>query len=763
MSDAEAYTRRVAPTRATLARVGVATTVALSLHAACSSGGATASGAGGAGTGGHPTTHGTTSGVASGSSSGSPLTPTFVVSGIVTDGTNPLAGAMVLQGGAGAPAAVTGADGAYSITLTQAIPGTPTVVATRAGYRTAGVDFDVLPDGPVEIALAYVTPPDNPGYVYGEPGVGNPTLDNSTAFCGHCHTTLVKQFQASAHAEAARSSLVQDLYAGVSEAYATQAACVAAGGVWRAGLVPGAPSTSMSKCYLGGGVLPDLNPGCGAAAGLACDDPALPASAKPAAFGGCADCHAPGMNGPAGGRNLHDAVGVAYRDGNHCDFCHHVRDVDLTKPAGTAGALILQRPRDEDSPMPGSQLRQVMYGRLLDVTNGFMGGSYQPKFAASELCGGCHEQKQPALLPGAALDPSRWPDGLPTHSTYGEWLGSSYDVQDHKPCQDCHMPPDDTGLSNTVDVTKPASAGIVYGFVHPPDQIRKHVFRDPLDGTPRFIDQAVSVAVSATSNGATLTVQAQVQNTGAGHALPTGEPMRALVLVVDAQACGSAMTPVDGMTVNDVGGAAAAGIVGTGVTFAGAVMTWPAAAGVASPGAVVRVVRPTATYDDYAGVGFFANPALTPKQKGLEIRRPVGEATVAIANGAVLTLTGALAVQAGDLVYLGDALTWPPVDAAPSLALAGRPGYSFARVMVDPGGARSVPHYRAVDIASDNRIPPKATASTTHGFAIPAGCTSATITAALLYRQVPVAFAKLRGWEANDYVIGQASAVVALP
>src|SRR5262249_34139750 len=158
--------------------------------------------------------------------------------------------------------------------------------------------------------------------------------DNNTSYCGHCHTTFAKQFVGSMHARATSSPLVQDLYAGVSEAFASAAVCTAAGGTWRTGLVPGTAATTISKCYLGGGVLPHLNPGCGGGGQLACGGPPLPAAQAPAAFGRCADCHAPGIDGVAGGRNLHDAVGVTFDNGRQCDVCHHVRDVDLTKPPG---------------------------------------------------------------------------------------------------------------------------------------------------------------------------------------------------------------------------------------------------------------------------------------------------------------------------------------------------------------------------------------------------------------------------------------------
>jgi hypothetical protein len=729
----------------------------------CSSGPATGTG----GTGGAPTgsvsssAHASTGAVASGSGGSAPLTETFTVSGVVTDGKSPVEGALVMQGG-GQPAMTTGPDGAYTITLTQAIPGTPAVVAAKIGYRAAGVEFYELPTGPVELALRFAAAPDNVGYLYAQPGDGDVQHDKNTTFCGHCHTTFAKQFHGSEHAESARSAELQDLYAGVSEAFPSAAACQAAGGTWRAGLVPGTASDTASKCYLGGGVLPDLNPACGGAGQLACDDPAAPAAEKPTAFGRCADCHAAGMDGKAGGRNLLDAVGVGYQEGTHCDLCHHVRDVDLSKPPGVGGALILQRPHETQSDQPGSPVWQVTYGPLADVPNGFVGGSYQPGYSASTYCGACHEQKQEALVPGTALDAARWPGGLPTHSTYSEWAASSYNTPAGQ-CQSCHMPKDDTGLTNSLDVTTPVDASITFGFVRAPDQIRQHTFQGALAGTPRLIDGALQLSLAAAPGGPGLAVDVQVLNKGSGHAIPSGEPMRALLLLIDADACGQALTPAAGMTLDDVAGATAAGQVGVDVTAAGSTLTWAAGAKLAKAGDAVRVVRPTGTFEDYAGIGIFAGPGLTPAQKGVEIRTPVGEAKVLSAAGAQLTLSAALAAQAGDLVYLGDAVAAPVTDGDASRALAGRAGHTFARVLVDATGARGVPHHRGVDLASDNRLASGASATTHHGYGVPVGCAAATVTAKLVYRRSGVTLARQRGWDARDYVVATATANVTLP
>lgn len=735
---------------------------------ACSSTPEETGGAGGTGgSGGSTTTGGTgptttlgTTTPSSTTSSTTELPPVFTVSGIVTDGDAPLEGAIVMQGG-GTPDFVTGPDGAFSIEITQQIPGQPAVVATKIGYRTRGVELDEVPAEPIVLALLAAEPPDNQGYKFHPPGVGDPAIDNNTSVCGHCHTKFVAQYRASAHARATKDPLVQDLYAGVSGAAPDAAACSAAGGVWKTGLVPGTEGDAAQRCYVGGGVLPDLNAGCGGPAQPACDDPALAAANKPAAFGACADCHAPGMDGKAGGRNLLEATGIAFDAGNHCDVCHKARDVDLSKPAGVAGALVLQRPREKVSDDPGAKVIQVMFGPLPDVANEFMGGSYQPKFTTSDLCGACHEQRQPALLPGASLDPGRWPEGLPVHSTYSEWKDSSFNTPG-TPCQFCHMPPDDTGLQSTVDVTNAGNASVTFGFVRPPEQIRKHTFRGPLSGTPRFIDSALNLVLSLSLGSgaggeALVTADVAIQNILAGHAIPTGEPMRALVLVVRAEGCGSALAAVGGGTVQDGGGALASGVVGGGVQVNGMAVTWAGAGGKAAPGMRIRIVRASGVFDDYAGVGFFADPGLTAEEKGLPVFSPVGEAAVVSAAGDSITLDAAIPAAAGDVVYLGEALPAVIGDGDASRAVAGAAGYVFQKTLVDPAGARGVHHYRAVDIVSDNRVPPQGSAGSRHTFALPVGCDAGKVTATLMYRPVPVDMARLRGWEAKDWVVGKAT------
>jgi hypothetical protein len=709
-------------------------------------------GTGRLGAGGDSTTTSSSTDAAGGEAE---LPETFIVRGVVTDGTSPLQGASVLQGG-GEVLQLTGADGAFEIEMTTALPGTPTLVAGKIGYRADGQEVYALPTEPFELVLRAAEPPDNEGYFFGEPGNGDPEHDNSTAYCGHCHTTFVATFQGSRHQNATKDPWVQDLYAGVASGRTDEDACEDAGGILRAGKAPGSEADRIDRCYVGDGVLADLN-GCGAAGDPSCDDPDLEADERPTDFGLCADCHAAGMDGPAGGRDLLDATGVAFEQGNHCDACHHVRDIDLDAPPGTGGRLVMQRPRERVSDAPSAQLRQVMFGPLLDVPNGFMGGSFQPKFMEATFCAGCHEQRQAALLTGASLDEERWPDGLPTHSTFTEWSESDYAPE--APCQTCHMPVID-GMFNSVDVSGPEFADTAGGFGRPPERNRSHAFVGALEGAPRMLDRALVMTVD-TAFGAepgALEVSVSLMNYGAGHAVPTGEPMRSLLLVLQVDACGLPTRAIAGSSISDSGGALVSGRVGDEIDFDG---SWPAGAARAQPGQRLRVTRPTGDFVDYPGVGWFADPSLTAEEKGIPEMLSIADALVVDTAGDTIVTDPELDLVDGDLLWLGETPALGEGDA--SAAIAGMPGQDFARITVDPEGRRRVPHYRAVDLASDNRIPPGEEVVSMHAFAVDEACDDITVTATLLYRRAPLELARERGWDDVEHVVTSVTQNVSTP
>lgn len=721
---------------------------------------ATATGAGGGLAGATGSSTGT---VIAGGGGKMQLPARFFLSGKVVDEDDaPVEGATVLQGGKQyeLPHATTKADGSFELEMTYPGYGRPTVVAAKHDFRSAGEEIYSLPSEPLLIKMDRIKAPDNEAYVYGDPGKGG---DPSTLYCGHCHEKFVVEFQTSKHAQATKNPIVQDLYAGRSRAHNDATSCTQAGGRWQQGLQPGTAMQSTGKCYLGGGVLPDLNSSCGGPMQLSCDDPTLPNAQKPQAFGACADCHAAGINGKAGGRNLHEATGIAFENGVHCDVCHKVKDIDMDKPAGIGQRLVLHRPGDVASG-PDAELKPVFYGPLLDVPNGFMGGSYRPVFNEARFCAGCHEQKQAALVPGDTLDTKRWPQGLPVHSTFSEWEAGPYKASG-TPCQVCHMPAD-YELTSSIDLGTVENQSIAFGFPRPPEDLRHHTFRSPLHhGSPRLIDTALFVQLSLSQQGADVEASVSLSNVGCGHAIPTGEPMRSLVLLVraDGVGCNKPLPPRGGMTINDIGGALARGVAGKDLNTSGSELLWAQGAQLAQKGHVVRVVRPSGIFDDYSGVGFFADPTLSAAQKGLQIHTPVAVAAVTAVSAGKLQLAAPLALLPNDVVYLGDPQPEVPKDGSTSMRLAGAAGYTFARVLSDSAGNRGVPHYRAVDMVSDNRIPPGKHAVTKHVFEALSGCSGATVKAWVLYRPHPTALAALRGWSAKDYVIASATASLALP
>ncbi|MCC6622972.1 MAG: hypothetical protein IT385_17065, partial [Deltaproteobacteria bacterium] len=84
---------------------------------------------------------------------------------------------------------------------------------------------------------------------------------------------------------------------------------------------------------------------------------------------------------------------------------------------------------------------------------------------------------------------------------------------------------------------------------------------------------------------------------------------------------------------------------------------------------------------------------------------------------------------------------------------AGAPGFAFARVLVGADGARMVPHFLAVDVASDNRLAPGLTWTSRHTFARP--CDAPTIVATLRHRAFPYALAVERGLARADVIMAQ--------
>lgn len=644
----------------------------------------------------------------------------------------PVEGAVLTQGGN--PATwTTDADGVATVELDTTVRGHPALMASHPEARIDGVELDdeyLDIEEPIEIALTRFDTRDNTAYEFQDPG--EPGRRDSTGQCAHCHIALNDGWYASAHRSSASNPRVHDLYAGAAAAYTTETDCEAAGGQWWTGILPGTGAAG-ERCYLGDGALQALND-CGATA--PCDGVATDT-------GRCADCHAPGIDGALGGRDLLEATGHAYDFGVHCDVCHKIESVDLDADPGVAGRLKILRP-SEDSPSAAlGEWLPLTFGPYADVINPRMGSVARDLFRSADLCAGCHELVEPPAMPGAAADADRWPDGrLPIQTTYSEWQDGPYG--ELAPCQSCHMPPDATaGNSADLGVYILEEPDAATGWYREPGQVRQHTWSGPRTEGGRMLQLAAALFVASESDPDTgeLVVRVRTKNAGAGHAIPTGEPMRAILLRVEATCDGAPLAATGGDAIPDFGGWLDRKEAGE---------DWTRWAG-AEVGDVIRVIARTGAWHEYEGWGPFGDGTFDAEARGMAIEHVVGSATVVAVDGDLVTLDAALPV--GDLAIRGEGGALP-TDTETSLALAGAPGFGFARVLEGADGARGVPSFRAVDVVSDNRLMPQESYETEHRFE--GACEdpdALEVRAALIYRAWPIDLARERGWVAVDTVM----------
>jgi len=216
--------------------------------------------------------------------------------------------------------------------------------------------------------------------------------------------------------------------------------------------------------------------------------------------GNCGTCHAP-IAAQNAQQDLNLLRGTE-KTGVSCDFCHKVREVSLDPQFPGAAQFHLRRPA------AGTKL---IFGPFDDAT--FPGDipdfSYAPLFASSRMCAPCHE--------GSFF-------GVPVYETFSEWSKSEYPrlgVQ----CQDCHM----ASTGQRVRFANQEKGGLTRAA----HRIGSH----GMMGSDReeFIRRAAALKVGTEVRGDLLLVTVEVANVGAGHDLPTGQPMRHLLLEVSSR------------------------------------------------------------------------------------------------------------------------------------------------------------------------------------------------------------------------------------
>jgi hypothetical protein len=247
------------------------------------------------------------------------------------------------------------------------------------------------------------------------------------------------------------------------------------------------------------------------------------------------------------------------------------------------------------------------------------------------------------------------------------------------------------------------------------------------------------------------------RNVGAGHALPTGEPLRQLAVLVEATAGDAPVAAIGGRAIDVAGGALAHGAIGEGVVVEGRQATFSGPIAGAEAALVLRFTRPTGAWADFEGpgVGWFSEPGRTAEEKGLPIHDLVGEVAVASVtpseDGASVVVTLAAdppAIEPGDVAYLVAEGQW-----------AGAAGWLHAKVLADREGRSGVHHYQAVDIVRDNRLAAGGQSTTTHRFPAPGpGSPPLRVEARLVYRALADSVARRYAWPRRDLELARAAA-----
>lgn len=202
----------------------------------------------------------------------------------------------------------------------------------------------------------------------------------------------------------------------------------------------------------------------------------------------CLGCHAP----VAYYNNDPKLTQPISREGVSCDFCHSIAEVLPGTPEG---------------PQFRFEFGGVKQGPLKDSKSSAHQTRFNELYRQSLFCKGCHEQISPS--------------GIPMIATFSEWEQSPYPDKGIT-CQKCHMEPI---AGKTVPESVQATAR---------QQISNHDIAAGHSLTKRRQALEIKIAALETYKNR-ITVTVDLTNTGAGHKMPTGLPVKKIILEVKLQ------------------------------------------------------------------------------------------------------------------------------------------------------------------------------------------------------------------------------------
>lgn len=197
----------------------------------------------------------------------------------------------------------------------------------------------------------------------------------------------------------------------------------------------------------------------------------------------CLGCHSPTVAATSD----YSLVRKVSWEGITCDYCHSIRSVNMNGPNPRAVVVY----------------NNVKEGPWKGVTSPVHGTAYSAVHTSSVLCATCHQYRN-------AL-------GFPVLTTYTEWLKGPYSAE-HKDCQSCHM--------------YRVQGKVVIPSIKKTSQEEINLHEMPGSHSLTQLNKAIRGQLFVSHQGSQLHVEVDVTNQGAGHMVPTGSPLRKLILEV---------------------------------------------------------------------------------------------------------------------------------------------------------------------------------------------------------------------------------------
>lgn len=213
---------------------------------------------------------------------------------------------------------------------------------------------------------------------------------------------------------------------------------------------------------------------------------AAEAEAGPPARSTCLGCHAP-LALQTGDMNLERKVSW---EGVTCDYCHSVRSVDM------GGA----------NPRARTEFSLAKSGPLKDAVSSAHPTVFSAVHVSSAVCAPCHEYRNG--------------QGFPVLTTYSEWKSSRYGKEGRN-CQSCHMAAVAGKVADARFEREPAS--------------RVNLHKMAGSRSVAQLNRAMKMRMNVVREGEMAKVTVELTNVAAGHFIPTGSPLRQLILDVTSR------------------------------------------------------------------------------------------------------------------------------------------------------------------------------------------------------------------------------------